>query len=159
MNYAYLSIKGVFKPDELDAAIRQVVREKLQDRFTVDRHEDPEGLAWVIHVPGHPFWGLTVFLESSKKLSFRRSTIGDFMGWLLCVVQENLGAHYNGRCSDDALSKTWAPRPEKYPTFRSFFDMMHKHMPEEAKQLIDRFWEGWEKAMPEQLKPFLEYSK
>lgn len=159
MNHSYLTTKGVFKPNELDAAIRRVVREKLQDRFTVDRDEDAEGLAWVIHVPDHPFWGLTVFVESSKKLSFRRSTIGDFTGWLLYVLQENLGAHFNGRCSCDATGGTWAPRPEKYPTFRSFFDMMHKHVPADAQEWIVRFWEGWEKAMPEQLRPFLEYPK
>ena len=124
MNHAYITVKRNLNAEDVETQLNQIVKKIWQGAVKVvnngkDRWKlDGGGEGW----GGFPY-GLSVWLDSKRKIGFRRAP-GDWGGWAQYIVQESLAQHYNGTCSDEGVSERWNGEPSKYPNLKSYIDMI-----------------------------------
>lgn len=149
MNHGFVSAKKDFDPEVVDAEIRRIAHEVFLDAFQVTRSETNEGLWW--QVAHHVWWGYgcSVWLQTKRKLTFRRASGGELSFWIQHALQSGLAKRCSGRISDEGVSGSWAWDHELLPTWKSCFDALYGHCPEMASKIWD---EQTAKLSPELLK-------
>lgn len=122
--------------------IRGIVKAKWGDALKVD---EADSETWVIGE--YPF-GVTVWFDKDNRLEFRKLHGCELSWWIQIHVQESIAKHYKGWCKDEGVSGRWRGKPEKYPTFKSYWDLINQNIPEAMR---DYFWKAAITGLPQEL--------
>lgn len=151
-NQSYVSSPRNLVADDVDAQLREINERRFGGLFTIKRLDgDGWSFEWK-DFPERPCW---VFrMEPSKrKIGGRHPIPLQWITWAWAVFQNELGAAWHGRISDDGAEGTWEPIKDKFPTFPDWQAMWHQHsvLPEENMKQ----WSQYEVSeIPEAFKPY-----
>jgi len=126
MNNGIVSTKRNLTPKKVQDAMIDICRRCFDGKFAIHLADDAPWLG--VFQPGErtdgvPLVGITI--TSKRRLETRKGGGGDFMAWIETVFQEGIAAAFNGKCGNEGVGERWDPRPDKFPTFRSFYDHIH----------------------------------
>lgn len=144
MNHAYVTLPKAIPAADIAARIQEIVTSKWGSALKVT--SDGEGWA----IGEYPF-GVSVWLDKPNRLEFRKHHPCELSWWIQTFIQESLAAHFKGWCKDDGVGGRWRGNPEKYATFRQYFDTLYAHVPEGDRMMIEYFWQGTVKGLPKEL--------
>lgn len=118
MNHAKVSFKADIAPKVVEALLIELVKAKWPDGVVVLTCEAPT--RWHITSPLSEVFGMAVWVRSPRCLEMRKGG-GDLNSWLQGYIQENLALRLKGRCSDEGAIGTWAPDPDPFKTYKTYF--------------------------------------
>ena len=154
MNHAFVTVRHrAIDPEVVDREIRRLASEVFGGQLDIERDEGGRG--WRLRFRGTDY-GLGVWFRTNRRLELRKGLGGDITSWLQSVVQNEVGWVVGGRLSDEGLPDRWEPEPEKFATFRVYFDLINGHAP---KWLKSRVWKGTLGRAPEGLRAVLEQDR
>lgn len=132
-NHGFITSKKNFKKEQVIKDLQEINLRRFDRKLTISSDFDTE---WFI---SHGGYGFYIWISSPRKLEHRHAS-----GWLYyleLVFAEEMGKKYNAIMSDEGSDEKWKPRPEKYPTFKSWLDILYGHSkikhPESYKTMID----------------------
>ena len=144
MNHAFVTLQNGVTKDDFDRVLREIVQAKWKEALKVTRDEGE----W--SVGEYPF-GVSVWFGKPNRLEFRKHHPCDVSWWIQIFIQESLAEHYKGWCKDEGVGGKWRGNPEKYATFKHYFDSLHAHIPEKDRVMVDYFWQKAIEAYPKEL--------
>jgi hypothetical protein len=120
MNHAFITVKGSLpRPTAFGAMLREIVAERWGTAIKVETEEDRR---WHIQATeGTEYVWLSLWYRNARKLEMRMS-LGDLSGWIQTYIQHALAARLNGSCSEEGTKYREPGTPEKYTTFRKWFE-------------------------------------
>jgi hypothetical protein len=123
VNHSFITVKGSVSRGKVDLVLHEINARRFNGVFVVSRSGD----SWwdVIHATAGWPYRLDVWVENNRRVEMRKA-LGDFGSWMQAVFQEELALVINGRCGDQGISERWDPEPGKFPTFRSYWDVLHE---------------------------------
>jgi len=125
MNNGSVTTKRNLTPDKV-RAVMETINEHFGGKFTIHQADDAPWLGVFQkgeRTDGVPLLGITI--TSRRRLETRKGGGGDFMGWIETLFQEGIAAHFNGRCGSEGVGERWDPRPDKFMTFRAYYNHLH----------------------------------
>ena len=162
-NLTSISSPKKLKFDEVDAQIREINERRFGGFFTI-KCSTPESYigadGWEFHVPEvHPYALFGYALSDTKRRirggharpAFR------WADWCVAVFENELGAAWKGRISDDGVEGSWAPVKDKYPDLQAWhdmFDSMYEEPNTEMQAHIKKMQEWENDKVPEALRPY-----
>jgi hypothetical protein len=144
MNHAYVTLPKRILVDDLDGVLRELVLSKWGKALKVKRKKNEWGVGY------YPY-GVSIWFEKPNRLEFRKFHPCEVSWWIQIFLQESLAQHYRGWCKDEGVSGRWRGNPEKYATFKHYFNSLHAHLPKKHKVMADYFWQEALKAYPKEL--------
>lgn len=124
MNHSFLTLRNkTFKPDIVDFQLRKIVSEKWGTAFIIERNDT----FWEVKHPTEPGLGTSLWIETSRKLEFRRG-YKQFASWVESYIRESLGIYFGAICGDEGIPDRWKPDPTKFPDYKSYFELLHEPM-------------------------------
>jgi hypothetical protein len=144
LNHAFVTLPKNIPPDDLNGLLREVVQAKWGEALKVEREKNE----W--SVGSYPY-GVSIWFGKPNRLELRKHHPCELSWWIQIFVQESIAKHYNGWCKDEGSGGRWRGKPDKYPTFKHYFDMLHAHIPEKDRGMIEYFWQEAIKAYPKEL--------
>lgn len=162
MNHAFATSQRVLTFDLVDATLREINERRFKGVFEIEAGSD---VWWEIKLPpdGWPY-RLTVSLETKRKVEFRKSP-GEFGSWMQMIFQEEIAKKFKGRCSNEGGRDSWDPEPEKYPTFKSWWEAVNfahyrkKPLSKAERTFLGSLFEKQVAMFPENLKQFVPMSE
>jgi len=158
-NQTYVSSPRRLDFEAVDAQIREINERRFGGYFTIKRSK-PESY---IGADGWEFWcdayDLSALFGYRLLDTKRRITGGHarpgwrWADWCVAVFENELGAAWGGRISDDGVEETWAPVADKYPTFREWQAMWFEGS-FMAEKFVAPMREHEISEVPEALRPF-----
>ena len=158
-NQSYVSSPRRLDFDAVDAQIREINERRFGGYFTI-KPSSPESYVgadgWEFWCDAHdrsPLFGYRL-LDTKRRISGGHARPAwQWANWAVAVFENELGAAWKGRISDDGVEETWAPVADKYPTFREWQAMWldGSHMAEEFKE---QWLKNEQSEIPEALRPF-----
>lgn len=141
-NHGFVTTRRKLTVERVDKDIREIVERRFKglasvklENFGPPKDEHERWAMWDFTVPctedlkrGRFPWGFEIWFTTPHKLEFRHSFTGsqDWCSWAqCCVMEEELAKLYNGWVSDEGVDNRWRGKPEKYPTFQSWLDILY----------------------------------
>jgi hypothetical protein len=123
VNHSFITVKGSVSRGRVDTVLHEINARRFNRAFVVSRTGDRY---WEItHATAGWPYKLSVWVHNNRRVEMRKAP-GDFGSWMQAVFQEELALAINGRCGDEGISERWDPEPNKFPTFRSYWDVLHE---------------------------------
>lgn len=154
MNHAIVTSRKFFTETKLDAVIREINQRRFNGVFKVEKWND---VYWEIEHPTAEWrHKLMITIENRRRVELRKQIGGEFNHWLQTVFQEEIAKKFDGRCGDQGVHYKWAPKPSKYPHFRSMYEAMSSHSPidQERAMFLEHFFCKLVDSLPDDLKQF-----
>jgi len=128
-NHGYVKSKRIFKKDEVFKEIQEINQRRFDGKLNIEDSDYGDLGSWFIsHAVEESTEGFNIWIASPKKLEHRHTRC--WATYLEIVFANELGVKYDGIMSDDGVSEKWKPRPEKYPTFLAWLDVLYGHIKE-----------------------------
>lgn len=61
-----------------------------------------------------------------------------WVGWTQTILMESIALAVGGHMGDEGVIERWKPNPEKYPTYRSWFEETNEEMLGHAPEVMER---------------------
>lgn len=156
-NHAQAKTGKRLNANEVDANIRKIVAEKLNNIFNVEFEDGLTEKYWIIRYKDDGYLAMemwisddvdyneepTKLISEQSVLEFRHGHDMGFMWWVEGVVRENLGKIYNAQMFDDGCEIDPKPNPENFETFETFCS---KQGDEHTKELKKHWFPDWQKS-------------
>lgn len=155
MNHCFATSQRVLTGDRLDEALKEINQRRFAGIYQIVREGDNW---WVEPAAGWPY-GFHCWFRSKRKVEFR-SDPGQWAHWVTSVFQEEIAAKFKGKCSDEGTSDIWQPNPDKYLTFKSFWEETNLNwgngpIPRVQRILMKRIWKSMTTKIPKELQRFI----
>lgn len=152
MNHCFASSQRVLTGDILHEAIVEINQRRFDNIYEIIR----EGDNWQIHHELGYNFGFSCWLRTKRKVEFRPE-MGDWAHWVTAVFQSEIASKFKGKCSDEGVQDIWAPDMEKFPTFKAWWNLLHRStVPDDLLSFVDAQWERTSTKIPEILRKFVE---
>lgn len=155
MNHCFATSQRVLTGDLFDEALREINQRRFAGVYQIVREGDNW---WVEPDAGWPY-GFHCWFRSKRKVTFRRDP-GEWATWVTIVFQEEIAAKFKGRCSDEGVQDIWQPEPNKYPTFKSYWEAVNldwgcKPIPKVQRFFLKGVWKRTAAKIPKELQRFV----
>jgi len=157
-NLSYVSSRKNLTVEGVEAQLHEINERRFGGYFTIKR-SDPESY---IGADGWEFW-CDAWDKSALfgyRLASKRKIEGGharpswrWADWCVAVFENELGAAWKGRISDDGVPETWAPVADKFPTFREWQDMWFGDSTIDP-EFVARMRKHEQSEIPEALRPY-----
>jgi len=156
MNNGIVTTRKTMTPDKVRWVMETINEVFLDGKFTIYQADDAPWLG--AFQPGSEPGGVPVLgvtITSRRRLETRKSGGGDFMGWIETLFQEGIAFHFNGRCGNEGVGERWDPRPEKFPTFRAYYNHIHSWQKRLTEEQEAYFFDAACQAIPKDYKSLI----
>ena len=146
-NIAFVSFKRNFTGEQFRDALQEIVSDRFGDLLIIEVKSNKGKIYyWNVLLADDLLdkssWQYEVdFYRNSKRKFGGKHPHSQWGGWLMYVIHSELSFRYNGRCSDEGVMGTWAGDPQKYPTYRTWFENMNRYMNEHHNEEFEKLFE------------------
>ncbi|CAB4196819.1 hypothetical protein UFOVP1290_339 [uncultured Caudovirales phage] len=125
-NHGFITTKKNLKKDNILLDLHEINQRRFKSSLSIEETNWSGRGAWYISykVPGQDYReGFHIWLTSSRKIEHRHAH--NFAAYLETSFTEELGVKYNATMSDEGISDKWKPDPEKYKTYKLYYNEIY----------------------------------
>jgi len=133
-NHGYVKTKKFMNAESVHEFLTNLNETVFKDVLNIKQEDN----YWEISCKDEKIQGQRqCWLQTKRTFEVRHCYGGDFFNWIDAVIMNELAVKFNGMITDDGVENRWKGVPDKYPTFKSWMELMWSHV--KSKKFVSYF--------------------